>query len=263
MVNAVKATRPGDTDSENQAALLIDEYLTAASRVSYGLRDYVERFVVGLCLGDYYLPHVVREKAADLCGLSNAVVSEQRLKPWEQEFLRRFDESTVVEEFLVKAAQKGQAEKAVLNNVSWPKVFMLRLNETEANKANQYVHWFDYTFGQDANYVNDGFRYRWQKLQQIKPLNAITVVVFTLFMGLTGVVLHKLGVPLHQFFQQSKTSMAFMAAGLAVLSWANFLLVVLARPVVSHYRSKLHDVFNTSFVKALVCLLYTSPSPRD
>lgn len=231
-VQAVKDLKPSDTEAGNRVVQLMDEYLAASARHSRALRDYVERFFIGTCLGDYYLPHAVRERSADFSGLGNSVVVEHRLKPWEREFLLRFDESEILKELLAQANTRGNpAETSLVHGAKYSKVFMHRLDSTQVSNINRWIHWLDETFGADAGYVHDEFRYRWQRLKQVEPLNAFFLFLFTAFMAMSGLVLNYLGAPLGQLFQLPVKSLALTVLGLAALSWANFLLVILMRPV--------------------------------
>ena len=265
LVAAIKDVKPGQLDSENKVVLLVDQYLSAANTTSRHWRDYVERFLIGACLGDYYIPHAVRERVANFCGLGNAVVAEDRLRPWEKEFLTRFDESEMVEELLNNAAsRRNRAEHAVVHDTSNAKVLMLRLDSTSVTRINRWMHWLDNTYGVDAGIVNEGFRHRWHKLRQVEPLTAPVLCLFAAVMMLSGLALEKFGLPLGHFFQLPVASMVPMVIGLAVLSWANFVLVQLARPVMRRYLSNARDALYARVplpilmveVVACVCLIW-------
>jgi len=237
-VQAIKDLQPAHVESEAKVVQLMEDYLAASSRQSRALRDYVERFLIGTCLGDYYLPHAVRERAADFSGLGNAVVVEHRLKPWEREFLLRFDESEVVTELFAKANTSGStAERSLVHGAGYQKVFMHRLDSNEVRKVNRWMHWLDDTFGEDAGFVHNEFRQRWNKLKQIEPLSAFTVCLFAVLMAFSGIVLNAFGAPMGEFFKLPRSTMALTVLGLAALSWANFMLVILMRPV---YREVQH-----------------------
>jgi len=61
------------------------------------------------------------------------------------------------------------------------------------------------------------------------------LAMFAVMMGLSGAGLQTLGVPLGTFFSFSKPAMAGTAVCLALLSWANFALLVFARSVFQIY----------------------------
>lgn len=242
LIAAIKAVKPGQLDSENQVVLLVDDYLSASNHQSRKLREYVERFLVGTCLGDYYLPHAVRERVAAFSGLSTVVSAENRLLPWEREFLARFDESEQVEELLAQAGSKrNRAEYALVHGVSWSKALMLRFDENKTDVVNRWMYYSDQAFGEDDGLVHSGFRAKWARLQQIEPLNSTLLAFFIALMVASGLALNALGVPLQHFFQLPVSSMLQIAAGLAVLSWANLILVQMARPVIRGFVGRVRD----------------------
>jgi len=254
-VQAIKALKPADVAGEANVVRLMDEYVAASARHSRSLRDYVERFLIGTCLGDYYIPHALRERAADLCGLGKAVVVEHRLKPWQREFLLRFDESEVLTGLLKQSNERGGSpEAALVHGAGYSDVLMHRLNRDDTRAINRWMRWLDETFGRDADFVNDEFRKRWKKLEQVEPISSFTLCLFAAFMAASGMVLNALGVPLHQFFQMPLLSMAAVAGGLAVLSWANFMLLVLAKPV---YREVQHRIMKFTLARFSKSLLVT------
>jgi len=253
LVQSIKTLKPADVKSEAKVVALMDDYLAASARHSHALRDYVERFLIGTCLGDYYIPFAVRERAADLSGLGNAVVVEHRLKPWEREFLLRFDESEVLEGLFKQANSRNfPAEKSLVHNAHYGKVVMHRLTGNHTRSINRWVQWLDETFGADAGLVHEGFRSRWHKLKQIEPLSPFVFVLFIGLMAVSGVALQALGVPLDQFFQSPVRSMVITTGGLALLSWANFMLVILARPVYREIQNRVVVFVLARFAKPLL-----------
>ena len=222
--------------------LLVDEYLQASNSQSRELREYVERFLIGVCLGENYIPHAVRERVADFSGLSNVVVSEDRLQPWEQEFLERFERSELLEDLLTKAALKrNTAEYALIHGASWSRAFMLRLDQHKSEFVSRWLRWSDYMYREDGSFIDSGFRAKWKKLQRIEPLNPTLLAFYIALMVLSGIVLDALGAPLNSLLQLSTASIVQIVAGLAVLSWANFILVLVAKPVVRVYVSRVRN----------------------
>lgn len=239
LVEAIKVVQPGNTETEDRVVKLVDQYLSAAGRTSNRLRDYVERFMVGACLGDYYLPHTVRQKMSDLIGLGGVLGSKENLKPWEQEFLTRFDESALVDDLLHKAASTNHViEKAVVKGVSWPRTLIMRLTSKDTAGVNRWLHWLDQTYGPQFGLVNETFRHRWHKLRQIEPITPAVVLVFVAVMVVSGLALSGLGVPIADFFELPVASRWTMGIALAVLAISNAILVQLARPIARRGVSK-------------------------
>jgi len=115
VIAAIKVVRPGHLDSENAVVIAADRYYAAAKEMSHSMRHHVERFLFGACIGNYYVPHVLRQRVAEFSGLIDSVVAEDKLRPWEREFILRFDESEVLEELLHKAANRGNpTERAIV-----------------------------------------------------------------------------------------------------------------------------------------------------
>lgn len=242
LIDAIKATKPGVEATESKVLGLMETYLTAAGASSRQLRDYVERFLIGACLGDYYVPHAMRIRVLDLCGLHDAVMAEDRLKPWEKELITRFDESEWLTGLLERAALKQNvAEHALVHGASWTKTLSLRMGLSESKTVRRWLHWLDHTYGADAGIANEHFRHRWQKLRQVGPVTGPVMLVFTVFMMVTGWGLDALGVPLRPFFELPPLHMVQLSASLAVLSWANFILVLSARPVLDRLISVVRD----------------------
>ena len=259
LIEAIKEVKPGQLDSENKVVLLVDEYLQASNTQSRKLRDYVERFLIGTCLGDYYLPHAVRERVADFSGLSNVIASQDRLQPWEREFLARFDESEQVEELLIRATSRSNVvERALIHGGGWGKAFMLRLDETKAALVNRWMYWSDQAYGEEGGLIDAGFRAKWAKLEQVEPLNPSLIAIFIALMVGSGLALNALGVPLREFFQLPVGSMLKIAAGLTVLSWANFILVQMARPVIRVYVARVRDWLFTHLALPLLVVEVSS-----
>ncbi len=239
LVDAIKVVQPGHAETENRVVELVDQYLSAAGRTSNTLRDYVERFMVGACLGDYYLPHSVRQKIADLCGLSTVLGSHENLKPWEQEFLNRFDESALVADLLQKAGSGQHAvEKSIVKGASWPRTLIMRLSREDTLGVHRWLHWLDQTFGPEFGVVDDSFRSRWKKLRQIEPITPAVILVFIAVMVGSGLALIGLGVPIAEFFSLPTASRWTMGLALAFLALNNAILVQLARPIARRAVSK-------------------------
>lgn len=253
LIDAIKVVKPGQLDSEEKVISLVDEYLAASNHHARELRDYVERFLVSTCLGKSYLPHVVRERVADFSGLSSVVLREERLQPWEQEFLTRFEESEQVEELIAQAGSKrNDAEYALVHDVSWTKALMLRLDENKTNLINRWMNYTYRAYGETDSFIHPGFQKKWTRLQQVEPLDTFLIISFIALMVVSGLALEALGVPLQHFFQAPTGSMLQMAAGLAVLSWANLILVQLARPVLRSYIARVRDwVFSVGPIRLL------------
>jgi len=248
VVEAIKLVRPGRIETEDAVVLSADRYLSAATDLSHDMRRHVERFLFGACIGNYYVPHALRQRVAEYSGLVDSIVAEDKLAYWEQEFVQRFDESEVLEEFLQKAAsRRNHLEHTMVHGARWDQVLMFRLDEKSVRTVNRWMSWTDAVVGEESGIIHPTVHKLWRQLDRVKPLTMPVMFFFVLLMMGSGVVLNAFGVPLESFFSFSTGAMIGMGALLGVLACANFMLVIFARPVLEAWVSRVREKLLSDF----------------